>query len=54
MALLTAEQKLKEIDDLPPHEKDNLELLIDKKEQEELAKRMTLDRNLDLNEDELF
>ena len=54
MASLTAEQILKEIDSLPPHEKDNLELLLDKKEQEELLKRMSLDRSSDINESELF
>lgn len=54
MPLLTAEQILKEIESLPPHEKDNLELLLDKKEQEELLNRMKLDRSLDINEDELF
>ena len=54
MSLLTAEQILQEIDSLSPHEKDNLEFLLDKKEQEELSKRMALDRGLDINEDELF
>ena len=54
MALLTAEQILKEIDSLPPQEKDNLELLLDKKEQEELLQRMALDRSLDIDEDEIF
>lgn len=54
MALLTAEQILHEIESLPPHEKDNLELLLDKKEQEELLKRMALDRSLDINEKEIF
>jgi len=54
MAILTAEQILLEIDSLPPHEKDNLELLLDKKEQEELIKRMALDRKFDIDEDELF
>jgi hypothetical protein len=54
LSLLTAEQILKEIESLPPHEKDNLEFLLDKKEQEELLNRMRLDRSLDIDEDELF
>lgn len=54
MATLTAEQILQEIDSLPQNEKDNLELLLDNKEQEELKKRMALDRIYDIEEDELF
>ena len=54
MPLLSAEQILKEIDSLPPQEKDTLEFLLDKKEKEELLKRMSLDRDLDIDEDELF
>jgi hypothetical protein len=54
MSLLTPEQILQEIDSLPPHEKDNLGLLLDKKEQEELLKRMALDRSSDIDEDDLF
>ena len=51
---LTAEQVLKEIDELPPVEKDKLLLLLDEKEAEELRKRMNLDRKLDIDEDQLF
>ena len=54
MALLTPEQILLEIESLPPHEKDNLEFLLDKKEKAELLKRMTLDRGSDMNENEIF
>lgn len=54
MATLTAEKILQEIDSLPPHEKDNLELLLDKREQEELTKRIALDRKSDIDEDDLF
>ena len=54
MPQLTAEQILKEIDSLSPQEKDNLYLLLDKKEQDELLKRMSLPRNEDLTERELF
>jgi len=54
MPLLTAEQILKEIDSLPQHEKDSLFLLLEKKEQEELLKKMTLDRSQDINEEQLF
>ena len=54
MALLTGEQIFQEIKSLPPHEKDNLELLLDKKEQEELTKRMALEKKFDIDEHELF
>ena len=54
MALLTAKQILYEIESLPPHEKDNLEFLLNKKEQKELSKRMALDKKFDIDEDELF
>ena len=54
MPLLTAQEILQEIDSLPPQEKDNLELLLNKKEQEELFLRMSLDRTKDIDEDELF
>ena len=47
-------KKLKEIDELPPVEKDKLLLLLDEKEAEELRKRMNLDRKLDIDEDQLF
>ena len=51
---ITAEQVLKEIDELSPIEKDKLGLLLDKKEAEELRKRMKLDRKNDIDEEELF
>ncbi|MBN2039237.1 MAG: hypothetical protein JW864_04290 [Spirochaetes bacterium] len=54
MPQLTAEQILKEIDSLPPQEKDNLYLLLDQKEQDELSKRMSISRSDDLDENELF
>ena len=54
MPQLTAEQIIKEIESLPPQEMDNLYLLLDKKEQEELLKRMSLPRSEDLTEEELF
>ncbi|HPY88246.1 MAG TPA: hypothetical protein PLG34_09710 [Spirochaetota bacterium] len=54
MALSVPEKILKKIDSLSPQEKDYLELLIDKKEKDELIKRMSLPRSLDINEEDLF